>query len=67
MVSRKGDSGGPVYTFGRRTAAPYSSGSSTAPGGNLPAAVSWQATGHVREDWRPTSRPAACVNAAAKN
>jgi hypothetical protein len=64
VVSEKGDSGGPVYT-------PTSNGNAVIIGlfnctwGQLPAAVSWQATGQqVREDGGIAG---AVVNAAATN
>ncbi len=61
VVSQKGDSGGPVYTVaGNGTAVLVGLFNST--WGQLPAAVSWQATGEqVREDGGAT---AAVVNAA---
>ena len=62
VVSQKGDSGGPVYTvLGNGAAVLVGLFNST--WGNLPAAVSWQATGQqLREDGAAT---AAVVNAAA--
>lgn len=61
VVSQKGDSGGPVYTLlGNGTAALVGLFNST--WGQLPAAVSWQATGQqLREDGAAT---AAVVTAA---
>ncbi len=61
VVSQKGDSGGPVYTVaGNGTAVLVGLFNST--WGQLPAAVSWQATGQqVREDG---GAHAAVVNAA---
>ena len=61
VVSQKGDSGGPVYTMaGNGTAVLVGLFNST--WGQLPAAVSWQATGQqLREDGGAT---AAVVNAA---
>lgn len=62
VVSRKGDSGGPVYTLaGDGTAVIVGLFNST--WGDLPAAVSWQATSQqVRED---TVADGAIVNVAA--
>jgi len=61
VVSQKGDSGGPVYTMaGNDTAVLVGLFNST--WGQLPAAVSWQATGQqLREDG---AAAAAVVNAA---
>lgn len=64
VVSRKGDSGGPVYSLaGNGTAMMLGLFNST--WGQLPAAVSWQATGQqVREDG---GAPGAVVSVAATN
>ncbi len=71
VVSQKGDSGGPVYTLAPDgTAALVGLFNST--WGQLPAAVSWQATGQqvladLREgrDWGDTDTTGSVVNAAA--
>ena len=63
VVSRKGDSGGPVYTFGANGRAVLI-GLFNSTWGNLPAAVSWQATSaQLAADVASGS----VVNAAAKN
>lgn len=64
VVSQKGDSGGPVYTIaGDGTAMMIGLFNST--WGELPAAVSWRATGQqLRED---SGLAGAVVNAAAAN
>lgn len=64
VVSQKGDSGGPVYTVaGNGTALMIGLFNST--WGELPAAVSWRATGQqLRED---NDLAGAVVNAAATN
>ena len=62
VVSRKGDSGGPVYTLAEDGTAVIA-GLFNSTWGDLPAAVSWQATNQqVRED---TGAAATIVNVAA--
>ena len=64
VVSQKGDSGGPVYTLASNGNA-VMIGLFNSTWGQLPAAVSWQATGQqLRED---NAVAGALVNAAATN
>lgn len=64
VVSQKGDSGGPVYTISSSGAA-LMIGLFNSTWGELPAAVSWQATGQqLRED---NGLASAVVTAAATN
>ena len=63
VVSQKGDSGGPVYTFGDDGQAVLI-GLFNSTWGNLPAAVSWQATSaQLAADIAPGN----VINAASKN
>ena len=63
VVSQRGDSGGPVYTLGPDGTAVIA-GLFNSTWGQLPAAVSWQATGQqVREDQVRDSAGATILNA----